>query len=74
MPGLLMLLLTLGLPPASLFGLLWMARFEDGLGKQPRAPRSKRVSKRVRATGSNATKPARGVSHRYQVPASPRVS
>jgi hypothetical protein len=70
MPGLLMLLLTLGLPPASLFGLLWMARFEDGLGKEPHAPRSKRV----RATRPSAAASARAVSPRYQVPASPRIS
>ena len=69
MPGLLMLLLTLGLPPASLFGLLWMARFEEGLGKTPRERRPKPVT----APRAAATKPARAVSHRYRFPASPRT-
>ncbi|GAA3821475.1 hypothetical protein GCM10022242_23950 [Nocardioides panacisoli] len=67
MPGLLMLLLTLGLPPASLFGLLWMARFEEGIGKDPGARRPRRAT----APKPAATKPSRAVSHQYRVPATP---
>jgi hypothetical protein len=70
MSGLLMLLLTLGLPPASLFGLIWMARFEEGLGKDPGAGRAKSAP----APRPAGTKPARVASHRYQVPASPGTS
>jgi hypothetical protein len=70
MPGLLLLLLTFGLPPAGLLGMLWMARFEEGLGKDP----GERRSKRPAAPRSAGTKPARMVSHQYQVPATPGAS
>ena len=70
MPGLLMLLLTLGMPPASLFGLLWMARFEEGLGNRP----GERRPRRAVAPRSAGTKPARAVSHQYRVSATPGAS
>jgi hypothetical protein len=70
MPALLMLVLTLGLPPASLLGLLWMARFEEGLGKDRRTRRPKHAT----APRSAGTKPVRAVSHKYRVPAAPGAS
>lgn len=70
MPALLMLLLTLGLPPASLVGLLWMARLEESLGKDP----AERQAKRAPAPRTTGTKPARAVSHQYRVPAAPGAS
>jgi hypothetical protein len=70
MPALLMLLLTFGLPPASMFGLLWMARLEEGLGKDP----VERPPRRAKAPKPAGTKPLRAVSHQYRVPAAPGAS